>query len=414
MSDLAPSASAELRSERLLVLLVGAVQFVNILDFMIVMPLGPDFAVALGIPASRLGFIGGSYTAAASVAGLVGGLFLDRFDRRKALAVAMGGLVLGTLAGGFAVGLGSLLAARVLGGFFGGPATSISLSIIADAIPPARRGKAMGSVMGAFSAASVLGVPAGLELARRGSWRLPFFSVGLLGAVITAGVVAVLPPMRAHLEVARPRARLSDLLTPFRQRLTLLSLGMTATAMIGGFAIIPNISAYVQNNLGYPRSRIGLLYMVGGAASFVSMRAVGRLVDRYGSARVGTVATVFLLADLYVWFVAYTPAVPVLALFLVFMLANSSRNVPYNTLTSKVPAADERARFLSIQSAVQHLAGAAGAFLSSLLLHELPDGRLEGIPHVAAVSMTMMAAVPVFLWIVEAGVRARDAAARDA
>jgi predicted MFS family arabinose efflux permease len=414
MSDLAPSASAELRSERLLVLLVGAVQFVNILDFMIVMPLGPDFAVALGIPASRLGFIGGSYTAAASVAGLVGGLFLDRFDRRKALAVAMGGLVLGTLAGGFAVGLGSLLAARVLAGFFGGPATSISLSIIADAIPPARRGKAMGSVMGAFSAASVLGVPAGLELAWRGSWRLPFFSVGLLGAVITAGVVAVLPPMRAHLEVARPRARLSDLLTPFRQRLTLLSLGMTATAMIGGFAIIPNISAYVQNNLGYPRSRIGLLYMVGGAASFVSMRAVGRLVDRYGSARVGTVATVFLLADLYVWFVAYTPAVPVLALFLVFMLANSSRNVPYNTLTSKVPAADERARFLSIQSAVQHLAGAAGAFLSSLLLHELPDGRLEGIPHVAAVSMTMMAAVPVFLWIVEAGVRARDAAARDA
>ena len=35
-----------MRTERLVVLLVGAVQFVNILDFMMVMPLGPDFAAA--------------------------------------------------------------------------------------------------------------------------------------------------------------------------------------------------------------------------------------------------------------------------------------------------------------------------------------------------------------------------------
>jgi hypothetical protein len=37
--------------------------FVNVLDFMMVMPLGPDFAAALDIPTSHLGYIGGSYTA---------------------------------------------------------------------------------------------------------------------------------------------------------------------------------------------------------------------------------------------------------------------------------------------------------------------------------------------------------------
>ena len=46
-----PPASAH-RSERTLVFLVGAVQFINILDFMMVMPLGPDFAASLGIPTS--------------------------------------------------------------------------------------------------------------------------------------------------------------------------------------------------------------------------------------------------------------------------------------------------------------------------------------------------------------------------
>ena len=102
-------------SERMLVFLVGAVQFVNILDFMMVMPLGPDFATALDIPMSKIGYIGGSYTAAAAISGLLGSVVLDRFDRRKALAVAMLGLVVGTAAGAFAVGLWSLLAARILG-----------------------------------------------------------------------------------------------------------------------------------------------------------------------------------------------------------------------------------------------------------------------------------------------------------
>ena len=83
-------------SERRLVFLIGAVQFINVLDFMMVMPLGPDFAVALGIPSSQLGLVGGSYTASAAVAGLAGAFFLDRFDRRRALAFSLAGLVLAT------------------------------------------------------------------------------------------------------------------------------------------------------------------------------------------------------------------------------------------------------------------------------------------------------------------------------
>ena len=146
-------------------------QFVNILDFVMVMPLGPDFARALAIPASKLGYVGGAYTAAAAVPGLAGSFFLDRFDRRKALGVALLGLAAGTAAGGLATGFGTLLAARVLAGAFGGPATSLAFSIIADRVPAERRGNAVGGVMAAFSVASVLGVPMGLELAQRGGWR---------------------------------------------------------------------------------------------------------------------------------------------------------------------------------------------------------------------------------------------------
>src|SRR2546425_576269 len=185
-------------SERTVIFLIGAIQFVNILDFMMVLPLGPFFAGPLGILASWIGVIGGSYTAAAALSGIACSFFLDRFDRRKALGVAVAGLVVATALGGLSTGFGTIVFARILAGTFGGPATSLSLSIVADVIPPDRRGKALGAVMGSFSIAAVLGVPTGLELALWGGWRLPFFSVAGLGLLLLPAAIALLPPLTRH------------------------------------------------------------------------------------------------------------------------------------------------------------------------------------------------------------------------
>ena len=397
--------------ERAVVLLIAAVQFINILDFVMVMPMGPDFAAALGIPASNLGLIGGSYTAAAAVSGLLGSFFLDRFDRRPALGVAMLGLVVGTALGGFATGLPSLLAARIVAGCFGGPATSLAFSIIADVVPAQRRGAAMGKVMGAFSIASVLGVPAGLELARHLGWRAPFFAVAGLGLVIATTGVFLLPPLRGHLGAAGSvRKQLVPLRRLLGQRNVLLSWAMTLVAMAGGFVLIPNISAYVQYNLGYPRAHLGLLYLCGGVVSFVATQTAGPLVDRFGSFRVGSMGTLLLVVVVGGGFVLAPPLFTVLGIFTGMMFAFGFRNVAYNTLTTKVPRGDERARFMSIQSAVQHGASSAGAFASSLMLTELPGGALRGMARVGLTSIALTLVLPVFLFAVESAVRNRAAA----
>lgn len=398
----APAVSSH-TSERTIVFLVGAVQFVNILDFMMVMPMGPDFAAALHIPTSNLGLIGGSYTAAACVTGLAGAFVLDRFDRRSALGVAMVGLVIGTLLGGAATGLGTLLLARVIAGAFGGPATSIALSIISDRVPPERRGKAMGAVMGAFSVASVLGVPAGLKLARIGGWRMPFFSVGAMGFVIAALAIFLLPPMRDHIARKGPVAppAFADL---FRRPVVLLSYAMTITATVGMFALIPNISAHLQRNLGYPRADIETLYFIGGIVSFGVLRVAGRLVDRLGSTPVATAGTLATALVIWAGFVRVPPPVPVLAIFVGFMACTGLRNVAFNTLTSRVPRPAERARFMSIQSATQHAASAFGAVLSSQVLRERADGHLDRVDDVAWFSIVMVLTLPVLMFFVERSV----------
>jgi predicted MFS family arabinose efflux permease len=398
-------------SEGRLLLLIAAVQFVNVLDFMMVMPLGPDFAQALGIQNSELGLVGGSYTAAAAVTGLIGASFLDRFDRRKALAVALFGLVLGTIAGGFATGLASLLLARVVAGAFGGPATSLALAIIADAVPVARRGRAMGTVMGAFSVASVLGVPAGLELSRLGGWQMPFFAVGALGAVVATASVFLMPPMTRHLQATHVPLATRELLS---RPVVLLSMAAVAVAMVGNFAIIPNLSAYWQFNRGYPRADLGLLYMVGGALSFATMRLSGRLADRIGPTRVAAVGTLLYLATLYTGFIRPQLWLPVMVLFVSFMVTGTFRMIPMQALTSRVPEPHERARFMSSQSAVQHISSAAGAVVASAVLVERADGSLARMEHVAAFSGTLALLLPMLLFLIERVVRQKEQAASGA
>jgi predicted MFS family arabinose efflux permease len=396
-------------SEKLIIFLVGAIQFVNVLDFVMVMPLGPDFADALAIPTSQIGVVGGSYTAAAAVAGLIGSLFLDRFDRRSALAVTMVGLVIGTALGGLATGLGTLLLARVVAGIFGGPATSLSLAVIADVIPPARRGKAMGAVMGAFSVASVLGVPAGLELSRRLSWRAPFFGVAALGLVVALTAVKLLPSMRGHLAARRPE--LGAPKTSLFSSLTGLALINTALTMCGVFAVVPNISAFVQHNLGFPRGDIGLLYLVGGIASFGAMRGVGLLADRFGYTSMIALGTALHVFALLTGFISPTHSLPILLIFTAYMLSGGVRMVPMQALASRVPRVEQRARFMSAQSAVQHAASAFGAMLASLLLVAAPDGKLVGMERVAWGAVALALVVPLGAFVLERRVRARDALA---
>jgi len=386
-------------SERRGLFLIGAIQFVNVLDFMMVLPLGPDFARALGIPTSRLGLVGGSYTAAAALSGILGALVLDRFDRRKALGVSLGGLVIGTAAGAFATSLPSMLGARVLAGAFGGPTAALSLAVVSDVVPPERRGRAMGAVMSAFALASVLGVPAGLELARVGGWRLPFFAVAALGAAIAAIAMALLPPLRHHLEA--PRSATSSAAAFLLRPAVALALIGTAALMTAQFAIVPNIAAYWQFNLAYPRDRLGLLFILGGAASFASMRLAGLLGDRIGAAVTTAGGTAIYAAVVLAAFVFPSSAPPALALFVGFMVASSIRMVPFQALSSRVPEPGERARFLSAQSAVQHLGAATGSFLGSSMLRELPGGSLGGMDRVAWLAVTLAATVPALLWLVE-------------
>lgn len=404
------NASPRTCSERMLLFLVGAAQFVLIVDFMMVMPLGPDFAKALTIPMSHLGWIGGSYTLAAALSGILSAVMLDRFDRRTALLVSLSGVGVFTFLSGIAWNFETLVATRFITGIFGGPSTALCYAMIADWFPPEKRGHAMGKVMGAFSIASIIGVPFGLEMARIGSWRLPFFITAITAIVVVVLVYRTLPSFRDHIGQEVRVKNFTLLKNLLNNRIHLGVFTLVALGTFASFLIIPNLASYAQFNLGLPREYLGLMYVAAGVISFFVLRVMGKLADRKGAATVCLIGSAVLVVDFYFGFISEQVHLPVLAIYVLFMAGMSMRNVSNSTLAAKVPKPGTRAGFLALNSCVSQLFAALGAFTASVMLLEGEGGALIHMNHVAMISAGLTLLLPPLMFWVERHITRRDKA----
>jgi predicted MFS family arabinose efflux permease len=382
----ADAAVSPVPSPRFLLAILASLNFVNILEFMMVMPLGPFFAKSLSIPSDQLGLLAAAYTLAAAISGIVSARFIDRFDRRTALLGAATGLAIATGAAVFASGLYTLLVARVLAGICGGPASALVMSIIGDAFPANRRGRATATVMASFTVASVLGIPLSLWLAANAGdwwlptqlglvgWRAPFALTAALGAGIVAMAWRALPPLRGHLEHAMTRdEKRTPLITLPQVR---LGWGSVALAMMGTFAIVPFLAPYLVFNLHLPQDDLAGLYAWGGVAAFVGLIIFGQLTDRLGALPVLMFGAVLHVVTVVLFVLDPHPELPLAILFVLFMVGGTSRMIPLQAMTTRVVPPRERGRYMASQNAVQHLAISVAALVVTALISEAPDKSL--------------------------------------
>ena len=172
------------QKEKLLLFILACINFTHIIDFMIMMPLGPQLMKIFDISPRQFGFVVSAYGLSAGISGFLSAFFVDNYDRKKVVLFAYIGFVIGTLACGIAPNYEILILARVIAGVFGGLIGAQVLSIVADTFEYERRATAMGFITTAFSLASVIGIPAGLFLASKFGWHSPFLVVGGLGILV--------------------------------------------------------------------------------------------------------------------------------------------------------------------------------------------------------------------------------------
>jgi len=362
-------------SERPVLLVLAAIQFTHIMDFMVMMPLAPQLMRELDLGAGQFSALVAAYSIAAGIVGLLSAPFIDRFDRRTLLLYAYAGFTVATLLCGLASDAHTLLIARAIGGAFGGVSGSLCLAIVSDLVPPERRAGGIGIVMTAFAFAAAIGVPVGLQLAHLWGWRMPFLCVAGVGVIVWCIIFRVVPPVRGHLQSGADKGQ------AFRELLRDSNAGrgilFMAVMVLGHFAIIPLLSTHLVGDVALPEKYLFLVYFIGGVVSVVTAPQVGKFADRHGRHRVFTYMVV--AASVVILAIANAGPLPVwatLALAGLFFMFASGRFVPGQAIVTLAVPSSRRGAFLSLTSCARDLASGISSTLGGWIVTKQPNGHL--------------------------------------
>lgn len=390
------TGGTELR-ERSLLLLLAALQVTHIMDFMVMMPLGPQLMRVLHVTPHDFGLLVSAYTFGAAASGFFAAFHIDRFDRKTALLGIYAGFTVATLLCALAPGFWTLLAARVAAGVFGGILGAVVYAIVGDLVPEQRRGTAMGIISAAFSLSAIAGVPVGLFLANHFDWRAPFAFLTVTSFLLWVLCWRTLPRVNRHMEIRREVSVLEQLHAVFAQRNHLNAFALIATLMFAGFSVIPFISPYTVANVGLKETDLPYLYLAGGLATLFTSRWIGRLSDRHGKKRVFRVVAAISIVPLLI--TTNLPPVPVpvaIAASVVFMVFVSGRFVPVMALVTSSVTPRLRGSFLAFNSSIQQLFAGLAAYSAGLIMGRAADGR---ITHFWAVGLLAVTATLACIWL---------------
>ena len=376
------------RNERFFLLTLAGIQFSHVLDFMIMMPLGPILMQAFGIGTHEFGLLVASYSFSAAVSGLLAATFVDLFERKRVLLSCFALFGLATLACGLAPSYSTLIVARGLAGVFGGIMGAMIHTMIGDAIPFSRRARASGIVSTAFSISTIAGVPLSLWLANHLGWRAPFVLIAGLSVVFISVGLRFLPELRHHLSDEKRAHLLSATFSVLADGNHLRALLFSALIIFSGFTVIPYITVYAVNNVGIAQLDIPFVYLFGGSATFISARLIGHWADKHGKVEiyrwVALLATLPLLVvthagvlPLWVW-VIYTTA---------FFVFTSGRMIPAMAIIASSAQPKLRGTFMSLNGTVQSLAMGLATTLAGFLTTIDSNCRIVGFPLVGYVAV---------------------------
>jgi len=375
--DQRASAGGRTPQELALLLTLAAVQFTHVLDFMIMMPLGPQFMRLFGIGPQQFGFLVSSYTFAAAASGFIAAFWIDRVDRKRALLALYGGFVVATALCGAAPSYELLLTARVVAGIFGGVIGGLVFAIVADAVPYARRARATAIVAASFSLAAVAGVPLAIWLAVHFSWRAPFLLLAATSVGVGVAAMRLLPPLRAHLAHVQARHPLEQLRLIFGVPNHLRAFAFMITLMFAGFMVIPFIAPYNVANVGISESDLAVMYFAGGATTLFTAQIFGRLADRHGKKRMFTILALISIVPILI--TTHLPRLPLAAVIpfaMLFFVFVTGRFGPAMALITGSVEPRLRGSFMSFNASIQQLGSGLAAMTAGLIIGRAPDGSL--------------------------------------
>jgi len=342
--------------------------FMDMVGILMVVPLLPFYATAL----NGSGYVSGALAAlhmngdgavvslliaTFSVVQLVSapiwGRLSDRIGRRPALMIGLAGTAAAYLVFGFARSLDWLFLSRIVQGA-GGGTVSVVQAYVADATKPEERAKALGWLSAATNAGVTLGPVLG-SLA---------MSLGTSGPGLCAAMMSMITMLFAYRylteshdaaavkasgKVVRPSGEAVRRVVSHSGEPASRLIWIYAITMGSFQAMSTTLALLLAWKFGVTAHTIGYFFAYIGTISVITRALIlGKMVDRFGEARLSRLGMVLLACGLAGMPLA--PSIPLLAIAVAFVPLGTAFTFPCVTgLLSRVVPQHERGLYMGVQ-----------------------------------------------------------------
>jgi len=135
-----------------------------------------------------------------------------------------------------------------------------------------------------------------------------------------------------------------------------------------------------------------MVYMIGGACTLITSPILGRMADRYGKLRIFVISLIASLVPIFL--ITNMPAIPfvyVLAVFALWFMFSTGRNIPAQAMISTVVESKQRGQFMSFNSSFQQLFTGFASLISGLIVTEGRNGKISNYNIVGYLSICIVA-----------------------
>lgn len=333
---------------------IGTTEFVT-------MGLLPQISAGVGVSIPTGGHVISAYALGVVVGAPVLAFLGARLPRRGLLIGLMAAFALGNAMSALATSYGGLVLARFAAGLPHGAYFGVASLVAASLASPARKGRAVASVMLGLSVANVVGVPAATWMGQHLGWRSAFWAVTALGVLTLALVAAYVPSVVGDKEASGRRE-----LRAFALPQVWLTLLAGAIGFGGMFAVYTYIAPTVTDVGGLAESAVPVFLLSFGLGMVAGTWLAGVMADwsifrslLIGSVGMAASLLLFWLLAPYAW--ASLPVV-----FLITALG--SVLVVNLQLRLMDVAGDAQTLGAAMNHASLNIANALGAWLGGLVI----------------------------------------------
>lgn len=250
--------------------------FAMVTSEFVVAGLMPQMAAGLDATIPEIGYLITAFAAAMALGGPFLTIALLRVRQKNALLLLFGLFLAGNVLAALAPDYRTMLVARVLTGIASQAFFGVSISLASRLTGPEVRGRAVAVALNGLMLGTLLGLPLSTVIGEHLGWRAAFWAITVLTVLAALATLAGVPSADGEAEAS---GGLRQELGAFRNHRLWLTL-TTSTFVIGAtFSAFSYLNPILTEITGFSTGTVPLLLIAYGAATVIGNTVVGRLAD---------------------------------------------------------------------------------------------------------------------------------------